>query len=174
MRQRLLLSAAVFAVGVALASSSNAQYQDSRSPQNQFVPTPTVTPYLELLRGGAGPGFNYQTQVRPRLELKDRLNKQRINNENTIRRQDQINYRQQRETEAIRQQQQQQFIPSPFTQQGADRITGAAQSIRPTGQGRPINYGGAITGHSSVRLRPQRSNGQPYFAPITGRGQRRR
>lgn len=31
---------------------------------------PTVSPYLNLLRRGAGPGFNYFTLVRPELDLR--------------------------------------------------------------------------------------------------------
>ncbi|GBD35573.1 hypothetical protein HRbin36_00686 [bacterium HR36] len=46
----------------------------AQQPANQpgYRP-PTVSPYLNLLRRGAGPGFNYFTLVRPELDLRGAL-----------------------------------------------------------------------------------------------------
>lgn len=166
MRHLLSLFAFLACVCV-VTTTASAQYRDSRSPGNQYVPTPSVSPYMELLRGGAGPALNFETLVRPQIELRDQQQNQRVEQDRILQRQQQINQQQQQQVQAL---QQQQFIRNPFTLPLADPLTGAAQSIRPTGQGRPISYSRAITGHPSSRLRLQRSTGQPYFAPITGRG----
>ncbi|MCS7016251.1 MAG: hypothetical protein NZM42_09090 [Gemmatales bacterium] len=56
----------IVAFSTILVSQASAQ-----PPTNQpaYRP-PTVSPYLNLLRRGAGPGFNYFTLVRPELDFR--------------------------------------------------------------------------------------------------------
>ncbi|REK22875.1 MAG: hypothetical protein DWQ42_16325 [Planctomycetota bacterium] len=154
-----------------VGTTAEAQYQDPRAPGNQFVRTPSVSPYLNLLRSGAGPGLNFQTLVRPQVELQNETQRQYQQFQQQQRQQRQFDLQQQGELQHLQrqqqiQQQQQQFFPSPFTLPLADPLTGAAQSIRPTGQGRPINYPGTITGHQVGRMQFERSTGGYFFGPI--------
>ncbi len=177
---RKLIALTIVAFGVsALTTEASAQYRDPRSPANQYQQRPTVSPYLDLLRGGGSAGFNYNTLVRPRLDLQNRLNQGRVQIQNDRRDQEQINQQQQRELMNLQRHgggrpvQERQFIRNPFTLQPADPSTGAALSIRPTGQGRPIDYPRPITGHRSGRMVFQRSTGEPYFGAISSPGVRR-
>jgi len=171
MMKRLLAFFVVVAWAAIVAVPADAQYRDPRSPRNQYTPRPTVSPYLNLLRDGGSAGFNYQTLVRPELQFQNELQNERIRSEEGRRRQQQFNQQQQREISGL-QRQQQELVTSPFTLPFADRATGAALSMRPTGQGRQTNYAGSITGHNSSRMRLQRSDGTSYFLESTRRRQR--
>jgi hypothetical protein len=64
---RFLLFASVPFLVTAVAGSSSAQ--SSYVPFNQ----PRVSPYLNLLRGGASPGVNYYDLVRPQFQFRNSI-----------------------------------------------------------------------------------------------------
>jgi hypothetical protein len=65
MRRTLLRNAILLIAAVELAHSETM----AQVPNNRPSP-PAVSPYLNLLRRGGGPGFNYFTLVRPELEMR--------------------------------------------------------------------------------------------------------
>lgn len=73
MKRSSLVNLVVFASLLAVAVPSAAWAQGSRRPIRQYRNSslsnePYISPYLNLLRGGADPGFNYYTLVQPQLQ----------------------------------------------------------------------------------------------------------
>jgi hypothetical protein len=68
---RSALSTASLAVACLLGGGqlAHGQYPYGSNPYNR----PAVSPYLNLLRGGASPAFNYTTLVRPELDFRSSL-----------------------------------------------------------------------------------------------------
>ena len=69
-----VVAACVLTLVFAIAFSGQARAQGvGFGPSSQFAPTPTLSPYLDLLRTNTGPLPNYQQFVRPRIQLRRTL-----------------------------------------------------------------------------------------------------
>lgn len=67
---------ATFSLVLAVAEVSS-HFLYAQVPVNRPA-SPTVSPYLNLLRRGGGPGFNYFTLVRPELELRNTVRQMQL------------------------------------------------------------------------------------------------
>lgn len=68
------LIAMIFLTTATFVASSNASAQGvTLGPTGRYSTTPTLSPYLDLLRSGGGALPNYQQFVRPRLRLRNEL-----------------------------------------------------------------------------------------------------
>lgn len=115
-----------------VASPASAQDFVRQNPQQQnfvyrprpnVLQQPTVSPYIGLLRRGSGTGnigLNYYSVVRPEIQMRESLNRQQQEQDRLA-----------RENQLL--QQQQRMMIDPATQAGANPLTGASRTIRPTG-----------------------------------------
>lgn len=90
-------------------------------PQTNNLQQPTTSPYLGLLRRGSTMGLNYYSIVRPEIQVRDALTRQQAEQDRLA-----------QETRLL-QQQQNQLTIDPYTQAGANPITGASRTMPPTG-----------------------------------------
>jgi len=91
--------------------------------QPNVLQQPKVSPYIGLLRRGNGTGnlgLNYFSIVRPEIQMRETLDRQQAEQNRLAQ-------------ENLLLQQRQQMMIDPATQLGANPITGAARTIRPTG-----------------------------------------
>ena len=119
-----LISAVVFLGLLSQASAARAQnpynYGVINRPNYNTYQPPVVSPYLGLLRRGndtGGIGQRYFELVKPQIQMGDAL-KQQQNQQQDL---------------ALNQERLQRALMNPATQSGADPLTGASHSIRPTG-----------------------------------------
>jgi hypothetical protein len=68
-RSALLTASLALACCIGQAQPAGAQY-----PYGNPASRPIINPYINLLRGGASPAFNYNTLVRPELEFRQSIN----------------------------------------------------------------------------------------------------
>lgn len=73
MKPSKLANLVVLTLLVVVAVPSSARAQAGRRPIRQYRNSsmnnePVISPYMNLLRGGADPGFNYYTLVQPQLQ----------------------------------------------------------------------------------------------------------
>jgi len=114
--------------GIAVGQESNNFVRSQPSPSQNFVrpqssplQRPTTSPYLGLLRRGTSMGLNYYSIVRPEVQMRDALTRQQAEQERLA-----------QETRRLQQEQKRMMI-DPNTQPGANPITGASRTMRPTG-----------------------------------------
>ena len=65
---RISLFAILGCLALLPANSARGQF-----PQRKYTPSPTISPYLNLNRGGNSPAFNYYTLVRPEFQFRNQL-----------------------------------------------------------------------------------------------------
>jgi hypothetical protein len=77
-RSALLTASLALAGLLCQAPAARAQYPYGGNPYTR----PAVSPYINLLRGGASPAINYSTLVRPELEFRSSINQ--LNNQTLL------------------------------------------------------------------------------------------